>query len=204
MPGPSSPTAWQRAIAPRASAALDQALREIDSHRLGGPPRHRFEREPGRFDLAAGRADRARTGRRGLLAGRRPDCARATTRGPTSASDHPLPSEVAAPFPLRPRRGRDALRAGRGLRSRAARSATTGHHPRGSAALDLPRSPDRRRGGREPAAGPDPRASASRPTGRGITAAEILAMPPERRWMRIWRFYSGCGIAMFEDVYRDL
>jgi hypothetical protein len=37
-----------------------------------------------------------------------------------------------------------------------------------------------------------------------ITVAELLAMPPERRWMRIWRFYAGCGIAMFEDVYRDL
>jgi hypothetical protein len=37
-----------------------------------------------------------------------------------------------------------------------------------------------------------------------ITVAELLAMPPERRWMRIWRFYSGCGISMFEDVYRDL
>jgi hypothetical protein len=37
-----------------------------------------------------------------------------------------------------------------------------------------------------------------------ITVAELLAMPPERRWMRIWRFYSGCGSAMFEDVYREL
>jgi hypothetical protein len=37
-----------------------------------------------------------------------------------------------------------------------------------------------------------------------ITVAELLAMPPERRRMRIWRFYSGCGISMFEDVYRDL
>ncbi len=34
--------------------------------------------------------------------------------------------------------------------------------------------------------------------------AEILALPPERRWMRLWRFNAGCGIAMFEDVYRDL
>ncbi len=34
--------------------------------------------------------------------------------------------------------------------------------------------------------------------------AEILAQPPERRWMRIWRFQAGCGIAMFEDVYRGL
>jgi hypothetical protein len=32
--------------------------------------------------------------------------------------------------------------------------------------------------------------------------AEMLAMPPERRWMRIWRFHAGCGTAMFEDVYR--
>jgi hypothetical protein len=37
-----------------------------------------------------------------------------------------------------------------------------------------------------------------------ITVAEILARPPDRRWMGIWRFYSGCGIAMFEDVYREL
>ena len=36
------------------------------------------------------------------------------------------------------------------------------------------------------------------------TLADHLAMPPDRRWMRIWRFYSGCGIAMFEEVYRDL
>ena len=37
-----------------------------------------------------------------------------------------------------------------------------------------------------------------------ITVAENLAMPPSRRWMRIWRFHSGCGSAMFEDFYRDL
>ncbi len=37
-----------------------------------------------------------------------------------------------------------------------------------------------------------------------ITVAELLAKPPDRRWMGIWRFYSGCGIAMFEDVYRGL
>jgi hypothetical protein len=37
-----------------------------------------------------------------------------------------------------------------------------------------------------------------------ITAAEILAKPPEPRWMAVWRFYSGCGIALFEDVYRGL
>jgi hypothetical protein len=37
-----------------------------------------------------------------------------------------------------------------------------------------------------------------------ITAAEVLAKPPDQRWMGIWRFYSGCGIAMFEDVYRGL
>ena len=37
-----------------------------------------------------------------------------------------------------------------------------------------------------------------------ITVAETLAMPPERRWMRIWRFHSGCGIAMFEEKYREL
>jgi hypothetical protein len=34
--------------------------------------------------------------------------------------------------------------------------------------------------------------------------AEHLAEPPERRWMSIWRFHSGCGLALFEDVYRDL
>ncbi len=33
--------------------------------------------------------------------------------------------------------------------------------------------------------------------------AEILAMPPERRWMRIWRFNAVCGTAMFEEVYRE-
>jgi hypothetical protein len=36
------------------------------------------------------------------------------------------------------------------------------------------------------------------------SVAEILAMPTKRRWMRIWRFNAGCGIAMFEDVYRGL
>jgi len=36
------------------------------------------------------------------------------------------------------------------------------------------------------------------------TLAEHLAMPPERRWMGIWRFHSGCGTAMFEDIYREL
>jgi len=36
------------------------------------------------------------------------------------------------------------------------------------------------------------------------TLAEHLAMPPERRWMRIWRFNAGCGLAMFEELYRDL
>jgi hypothetical protein len=37
-----------------------------------------------------------------------------------------------------------------------------------------------------------------------ITVAELLAKPPDRRWMGVWRFYSGCGSAMFEDVYREL
>ncbi len=37
-----------------------------------------------------------------------------------------------------------------------------------------------------------------------ITVAELLAKPPDRRWMGVWRFYSGCGFAMFEDVYREL
>jgi hypothetical protein len=36
------------------------------------------------------------------------------------------------------------------------------------------------------------------------TLALHLAMPPDRRWLAIWRFHSGCGISMFEDVYRDL
>ena len=36
------------------------------------------------------------------------------------------------------------------------------------------------------------------------TLADHLAMPPDRRWISIWRFSSGCGIAMFEEVYRDL
>ena len=36
------------------------------------------------------------------------------------------------------------------------------------------------------------------------TLAEHLAMPPGWRWLQIWRFHSGCGIAMFEEVYRDL
>jgi len=36
------------------------------------------------------------------------------------------------------------------------------------------------------------------------TLAAHLAMPPDRRWMRIWRDHAGCGIAMFEEVYRDL
>jgi len=34
--------------------------------------------------------------------------------------------------------------------------------------------------------------------------AEHLAMPPERRWMRIWRFNAGCGLAMFDEAYRGL
>jgi hypothetical protein len=33
---------------------------------------------------------------------------------------------------------------------------------------------------------------------------ELLAMPADRRWLRLWRFHAGCGIAMFEEVYRDL
>lgn len=36
------------------------------------------------------------------------------------------------------------------------------------------------------------------------TLAEHLAMPPDRRWMRIWRSHSGCGIAMFEEIYQYL
>jgi hypothetical protein len=36
------------------------------------------------------------------------------------------------------------------------------------------------------------------------SVAEQLAEPPERRWMSIWRFYSGRGIALFEEAYRDL
>jgi hypothetical protein len=37
-----------------------------------------------------------------------------------------------------------------------------------------------------------------------ITLADMLARPPEKRWMGIWRFHAGCGIAMFEEVYRQL
>jgi hypothetical protein len=36
------------------------------------------------------------------------------------------------------------------------------------------------------------------------TLADHLARPPDRRWMSVWRFHAGCGIAMFEEVYRDL
>ena len=36
------------------------------------------------------------------------------------------------------------------------------------------------------------------------SVAEQLAEPPERRWMSIWRFYSGRGMALFEEAYRDL
>jgi hypothetical protein len=36
------------------------------------------------------------------------------------------------------------------------------------------------------------------------SVAEQLAESPERRWMSIWRFYSGRGIALFEEAYRDL
>jgi hypothetical protein len=36
------------------------------------------------------------------------------------------------------------------------------------------------------------------------TLAEHLALPPDRRWLIIWRFHAGCGIAMFEELYRDL
>jgi hypothetical protein len=34
--------------------------------------------------------------------------------------------------------------------------------------------------------------------------AEYLAEPSERRWMSIWRFHSGCGLALFQEAYRDL
>jgi hypothetical protein len=36
------------------------------------------------------------------------------------------------------------------------------------------------------------------------SVAEQLAEPLERRWMSIWRFHSGCGLALFEEAYRDL
>ena len=36
------------------------------------------------------------------------------------------------------------------------------------------------------------------------SVAEHLAEPPERRWMSIWRFHSRCGLALFEEMYRDL
>ena len=36
------------------------------------------------------------------------------------------------------------------------------------------------------------------------SVADHLAEPPERRWMSIWRFHSGCGLALFEEVYREL
>jgi hypothetical protein len=36
------------------------------------------------------------------------------------------------------------------------------------------------------------------------TLADRLAMPPDRRWMRVWRFHAGCGIAMYEEVYPDI
>jgi hypothetical protein len=32
-----------------------------------------------------------------------------------------------------------------------------------------------------------------------ITVAEILVMLSWRRWIRMWRFPSGCGIARFEE-----
>ncbi len=47
-----------------------------------------------------------------------------------------------------------------------------------------------------------------------LSSATILALgcldpvdavnQPERRWMGIWRFHSGCGIAMYEEVFREL
>ena len=52
---------------------------------------------------------------------------------------------------------------------------------------------------------PAPTLEISQPTNWArVNLAEHLAMPPKWRWMRIWRFHAGCGIAMFEEVYRDL
>ena len=36
------------------------------------------------------------------------------------------------------------------------------------------------------------------------TLSDHLAKPSERRWLSLWRFHAGCGISMFEEVYRDL
>ena len=196
----------------------DGLARERSHRRLGGPgsgpARDRLDRrqrphahrraEPGRIDPAAGRADRSRAGRRGLLAGRRADVPRATTRGPTSG---------VATVPCHARRrclsryDRDVAKVlfepvAAFVRSRPLRDdndiipavvvALTCLDPRTAVEVveGLPAAKT---------------LGVSEPTNWArITAAEILAKPPDRRWMGIWRFYSGCGIAMFEDVYRGL
>ena len=160
--------------------------------------------EPGRLDPAAGRADRSRSGRRGLLAGRRAAAPRATTRGPTSASDGALPSRGGAPVRATTATWRRSLfePVAAFVRSRPLRD-DNDIIPAVLVALTCldPRTAVEVVEGLPPAKTP----GVSEPTNWArITVAELLAKPPDRRWMGIWRFYSGCGIAMFEDVYRGL
>ena len=184
-----------------ASEALDRALREIDSIDAGDRTPH-YRAEPGRVDPADGRADRSRAGRRGVLAGRRAD---APGRRPAVGlgSRRCLAIGGGAPVALRPRRGEGPLRAGRGLRRSRPLRDDSDLIPAVVVALTCldPRTAVEVIEGLPAAKTP----GVSEPTNWGrITAAELLAKPPDQRWMGIWRFYSGCGIAMFEDVYRGL
>ena len=106
-----------------ASAALDRALREIDS--IDAADRiARRRAEPGRVDPAAGRADRARAGRRGLLAGRRPVLRPGDDPRDRLRPRRSLAGRGAAPLPLRPRRGEGRSSSRSRPSCAAARSAT--------------------------------------------------------------------------------
>ena len=185
-----------------ASAALDRAFREIDSIDAGDLIAG--ERgEPGGFHHADGGAHRARPRRRGLLAGRRPMLARrrpAHRLRPRLA----LAGRGAAALPLRPRARRRRSSSRSRPSSGAARSATVTTSSRSCSwpwLASIPGPPSRWSKACRAAKTPN----VSDPTNWArITVAEILAKPPERRWMGVWRFYSGCGIAMFEEVYREL
>ena len=165
MPGPSWPMAWRPSDRTAAAAALDRALREIDSIDAGERSRL-ASAEPRRLDPADRRADRARAGRRGLLAGRRADRPRRRPAHRLRPATSPLPAEAL----LLSRYDREAAGTlfepvAAFVRSRPLRDAND-IIPAVIVALACLDPADGRRGGRGPAGRRAP-TSTTRRTGRG-------------------------------------
>ena len=200
MPGRSWPTAWQPSDRTGASAALDQALREIDAIDRRDAS-HLFDANPAVSILPL--VERIAPDRVAEVFWR---AVALHAPGDDPRSDFGADCPLAAEMLLLSRYDRDvaddAFRAGRGLRAQPVAPRRQRHHPCRAPGAGVPGSAGRRSRWSRACRRPERSTSTIRPTRRGITVAETLAMPPQRRWMRVWRFHSGCGIAMFEDMYR--